>query len=196
MEEQKTQQETQKIIGEGRLSGDKVIVTDSDAVSKLAERGYGFQTTSGLELSLVEAAYLLHRGLLKVKNEKGEEVQFSELVKLAAQGDPDFWLKLNVYADLRNRSFIVRHGVNPREFLLDWKKKNKVHRLLIRIVVEGTKMGFEEFEDMFRRALESDRELVVAVVDKEGVVTYYTVEGGSYEQVSKGTEDSFEVPSE
>jgi tRNA-intron endonuclease len=196
VEEGKIQQELQKISGEGLLAGNTVVITDSEFASKLAERGYGIKVNSKLELSLVEATYLVHRGILKVRNDKGEEIRFSDLVRLAAGQDPDFWLRLNVYADLRNRALIVRHGVHPHEFVIDWKKKNKPRRLLVRILCEGTKVGFPEFEEMFRRALESDRELVVAIVDKEGVVTYYLVEGGSYEQVSKGVEDSFEVSSE
>ncbi|ABL77720.1 tRNA intron endonuclease [Thermofilum pendens] len=189
-------QEVAKISGEGVFDGRIVRVLDKEFAEQLYQRGYGMLSGEILELTLVEAAYLVYREMLKVKDDQGRTLSFPEIVRLASNFDPDFWVKLNVYTDLRNRALPAKPGVNPYEFLVDWKKKGKPRRLLVRILREGTRVSFPEFEDMFRRALESDRELVIAIVDKEGVVTYYTVEGGSYEQVGASVEDNFEVPSE
>ncbi|AKG39245.1 MAG: hypothetical protein ACP5II_05250 [Infirmifilum sp.] len=176
----------------GELRGVDIIVCDREGVTQLYRRGYGFTEGECLKLSLLEAAYLLYRGLLTVKDSSGKELNFEELLRLGGEYDPEFWTRLNVYTDLRNRALVVMPGVHNLEFLLDWKRKTKTKRYLIRVVKEGTRLSFREFEEMFRRALESDRELVMAIVDKEGVISYYIVEGVLREGLPE-FEDSDEV---
>lgn len=163
----------------GLLEEGFVVVDDKSAVDFLHERGYGFLKEGRLYLTMVEAAYMVYRGFMKVRAKSGEALDFFDIVNMGLRDHSDFWTILNVYADLRNRALIVKPGIDPLELLVDWKKKNRVRRMLVRIVKEGTRLGFAVFEDMFRRALESGRELVMAVVDKEGVVSYYLVEGVS-----------------
>jgi len=164
------------VIWKAELRGRKVVVRDSTAIEFLAQRGYGIARGGVLELELVEAAYLLDRGVITVEDE-GKQLSFIDLVKLGAKEDPDFWAKLGVYTDLRNRALVVMPGVTSYELLVDWKRRDSARRFLVRIVKEGVRIGFADLEEMHRRALESDRELVLAIVDKEGVITYYTVEG-------------------
>ncbi|MEZ0346395.1 MAG: hypothetical protein ABWK01_07580 [Infirmifilum sp.] len=170
-------QELPKEVFQGDLKGQDVIVCDEKAVEAFTTRGYGFREWGCVRLTLLEAAYLVYRGFLIVKDDMGGEKNFESLVSMGSSLDPDFWTRLNVYADLRNRALIAQPGVQSQEFLLDWKRKDKAKRYLVRIVREGSRLSFREFEEMFRRALESDRELVVAIVDKEGVISYYIVEG-------------------
>ncbi len=163
-------------VWRAELRGRKVVVKDSAAVEFLAQRGYGIPRGGVLELELVEAAYLASRGMIAVEDE-GRRLSFIDLVELGSREDPDFWVKLNVYTDLRNRALVVMPGVTSYELLVDWKRRDSARRFLVRIVKEGVRISFADLEEMHRRALESDRELVLAIVDKEGVVTYYTVEG-------------------
>jgi len=164
------------LVAKGRLEGSLVIVEDPEAVSFLYEKGYGVMFGGTLRLKLVEAAYLVYRGFLEV-----DGADFWSLVEAGARENPEFWTILNVYSDLRNRALVAKPGVEDEEILVDWKKKERVRRLLVRVVREGIRVGFPLFEELFRRALESGRELVMAVVDKEGVISYYIVEGVSRE---------------
>jgi len=164
------------VVWRAELKGRKVLIGERAAIEFLAQRGYGIIKGGFLELELVEAAYLVNRGMITVENE-GRQLGFIDLVELGSKEDPDFWVKLNVYTDLRNRALVVMPGVTSYELLVDWKRRDSARRFLVRIVKEGVRISFADFEEMHRRALESDRELVLAIVDKEGVVTYYTVEG-------------------
>lgn len=178
------------IVWRAEIIGRKVVVKDNAAIEFLAQRGYGITRGGALELELVEAAYLLNRGMITVED-KGKQLSFKDLVELGAKEDPDFWVKLNVYTDLRNRALVVMPGVTSYELLVDWRRKDSARRFLVRIVKEGVRIGFADLEEMHRRALESDRELVLAIVDKEGVVTYYTVEGVAH-AASISWEEGFE----
>ncbi len=168
-------------LSHGRLSGDHVVVEDSEEIEFLYEKGYGVKVGEKLRLELVEAAYLLYRGFLEVEDDNGNKVGFWDIVKIGSKKNAEFWTILNVYSDLRNRALIAKPGVTDEEILLDWKKRGGVKRFLVRVIREGIRVGFPLFEDLFRRALESGRELVMAVVDKEGVISYYIVEGVSRE---------------
>lgn len=178
-------------VAKAVLVGDTVVVSERSEADFLYQRGYGLMKGGKLYLTLVESAFLVYRGFINVADEEGREVGFREIVDLGSSLDPDFWTVLNVYTDLRNRALVVKPGVERLELLVDWKKKNKTRRMLVRIVKEGSRLGFSVFEDMFRRALESGRELVMAVVDKEGVISYYVVEGVS--RVGPEISSDFEV---
>jgi len=168
--------EKKAIVARGRLRDGYVLVEEGEEAEFLYGKGYGIMLGGALRLKLVEAAYLVYRGFLVV-----EGAGFWDLVRMGAEENPEFWTILNVYSDLRNRALVAKPGVEDEEILVDWKKKERVRRLLVRVVREGIRLGFPLFEDLFRRALESGRELVMAVVDKEGVISYYIVEGVSRE---------------
>lgn len=187
--------EAVKEVFKGVLRDNHVFVCDERAVAFLGERDYGFRDGGCLKLALVEAAYLVYRGFLNVEDGEGKTLSFEDIVRIGSSLEPDFWTVLNVYSDLRNRALNVLVGVDSMELLLNWKKGERVKRYLVRVVKEGSRLGFVKFEEMFRRALESDRELVVAIVDKEGVVSYYLVEGVLREGIPEA-EDSDEVQAE
>jgi len=158
---------------QGTLRDSRVVVPfDPD----LAGRGYGVQSGDSLELSLLEAAYLVDRGDLVVVDESGAEVSFEELVKRGAASDPSFWVKLNVYSDLRNRGLRVQPLEGTPMMLVERKTGEGEKRYALLCLEEGVRIGFKELESFVRRAVESRREPVLAIVDKEGNISYYVVE--------------------
>ncbi|MEM4020199.1 MAG: hypothetical protein QXG57_08245 [Thermofilaceae archaeon] len=158
---------------EGTLKGGRAIVPQS---SGLAEKGYGVVREEGLELTLVEAAYLLDRGELSLADESGRSVSLEELARRAAALDPGFWVKLNVYTDLRSRGLRALPLEGAPVLLVERRSGEGERRYLVLCLEEGVRIGFKELEAFIRRALESKREPVLAIVDKEGNVSYYTVE--------------------
>ncbi len=106
----------------GRLIGIKVLVLDKEASRSLYRRGfYGkpfgirkpkdIDFEAPLELSLIEALYLVEKGLLRVlNNEKGEvtDAQIRALIKKYFRKGNLLYM---VYKDLRERGFIARSGL-------------------------------------------------------------------------------------
>ncbi len=165
-----------KFVGVLR-SDDQVVVRDPEAVGFLTSRGYGIEEGGVVFLSPVETLYLVYRGYMEVVDVDGNAWTFTKLLQRFSRLDKEVWVKLNLYSDLRRRGFIVRRGVGDAiEFFVDRRTKEGMKRYLVRGVKEGERLGFKDLEEMFRRALELSRELVLAVVDKEGNITYYTVE--------------------
>ena len=66
---------------------------------------------SPLELSLLEALYLLEKGRIKVVDVNGLEVSREELLKIARENYSLFDDVYRVYRDLREKGFVVRPGM-------------------------------------------------------------------------------------
>lgn len=146
-------------------------------LAELAGKGYGEREGENLLLNLCEAAYLLDRGDLVIVDNSGEKISFEGVVMIGAKIDPDFWVKLLVYSDLRNRGLQAKviSGSQP-VMIMDKKTKEGEKRYLIICLEEGRRIGFKEVEVFIRRALEARRELITAIVDKEGNISYYKVD--------------------
>jgi len=115
---------------EASLLGDRVFIWDAETARYIHD--FGTLTQEGkLQLSLVEAAYLLKKGIISVKNVSegarakvgvaGEECEnvkeavsarmdFSQFVKHASAVDECFSAKFAVYEDLRERGLIPKTG--------------------------------------------------------------------------------------
>ena len=159
---------------EGVLEGSRVEVKNGE---ELAERGFGVQAGESLWLTLVEAAYLVDKGELRVV-EGGERrnIGFEDLVKRASSMDNSFWQKLVVYTDLRDRGLRAQPLEGTYLILAEKKVREGERRYMVLCLEEGVRIGFRELEGYIRRALESRRELVLAIVDKDGNISYYKVE--------------------
>ena len=130
-EEQKEGERKERATAaEASLLGDRVFLWDAETVRHI--HNFGTLTPEGkLQLSLVEAAYLLKKGVISVKNASegarakvgvaGEECEkvkeavsarmdFSQFVKHASAVDECFSAKFAVYEDLRERGLIPKTG--------------------------------------------------------------------------------------
>ena len=90
-----------------QLKGDRVLA-GKEAVAELYKTGYfGRPKDDGLELSLVEAAYLQSRGKLDIELE-GKLLGFRAFFEQASLRQQNFELKYIVYKDLKERGYYVQ----------------------------------------------------------------------------------------
>lgn len=171
-----------------KLSDSSVKIWDEEAAEDVhSEKYYGKILEDGrLELSPVEAMHLVDRGELEVEKD-GEEVSRDGLHDRFSNIDDEFDHKYKVYADLRERGFIVKsgfkfgahfrvypRGVNPYK---DGPKKQKEHtKWVVHAVPENHTLSFQEMSRAVRLAQNIRAQMLWAVVDSEAGVTYYEVE--------------------
>ncbi len=97
--------------GMATLLEDRVVLWDIEASHRLHEHGfYGKPVGERLQLSLVESAYLLERGLIQLVDRSGEPMDLERLKERACQIESDFDLKFSVYKDLRDHRLVVKTG--------------------------------------------------------------------------------------
>lgn len=170
-------EENEEIVFEGILRNDSfTIINDPEGLKVLSEKGYGLTEGNTILLDPVETLYLVYKGVIKVKNSNGHILTFMELLKKFSKIDEELWVKFIVYSDLRKRGFIIKKGVAPLTLFVDKRGEKGAKRYFVVCLKEGVRVGFSDLEYFFRRAMESDRELVTAIVDKEGNISYYIVE--------------------
>ena len=95
----------------GKLSGDRVLLGPK-AMPELYNQGYfGRPMGQDLELSLVEATYLLDRSRIRVISDSdGQELDFKALFQISSSLEKGFEFRYVVYKDLRERGYIVQPG--------------------------------------------------------------------------------------
>ena len=160
------------------LKEDRIIVDDEKAASRLLQKAFGKKAGNGarLELSLVEGLYLIDRGSITVMD--GEhEVTAKDLIKIAKE--EDFQLKFKVYADLRERGHIVKTGFKFGAHFRVYGKGDSItdhSKYVVHVVPESEVYSFHEVSRIVRLAHGVKKDVLFAVVDDEGDITYYKIE--------------------
>ena len=157
----------------GEISDKKIIVTKSKEVGRLYNKsGIGTPIAGNkLQLGLIDALFLLSEEKIKIF-EKGREVSFGELVKLASRNIPRFEMKYLVFRDLRKRGHAVRLC---KEKGFDFFIEKDERRIVVCNFSERDKMDISKIRDIIEMSDKRGAELWFAIVDEEGDLTYYDV---------------------
>ncbi|MCR4335977.1 MAG: tRNA-intron lyase [archaeon] len=161
------------------LVDDKAVLRDKKLSDQLRQRGFGEQKSQELVLDLFETAYLLEKGTIQVEDVKGNNIDSEELTKYSSKKIKEYYLKSQVFNDLRERGFVVKTGfkfgfdfrVYPRG-----KKPGQAHsQWCINVTAQQDKYNFIELSRMVRLAGNLKTKLLNAVVDSENEINYYEV---------------------
>ncbi|MCJ2555439.1 MAG: tRNA-intron lyase [Candidatus Thermoplasmatota archaeon] len=167
----------------GRLLEGKVLVADEADGSRLYNRGYFGNPLpgGGVELDLVEAAYLSETGKLDVTR-SGRKLGIKNLFRQGTAVLPNFEIRYLVYRDLRQRGYVVKAGVPPLDFRVFPRgagPDKAPTRYWVLALSERSLFDLGELEAHLGRVARVRKELVVAVVDEESDTTYYRVSNAS-----------------
>lgn len=179
-------------VWEGELLENRVIIWSPEAVSLYDESGYGKpqpeESPNRLELDLIEAAYLLEKGKIKVfvkKNGKKKTIDLEEFMKIGSENVNQFHPQLIVYRDLRDRGYLVKTGykfgchfrVYERGVKLKRgpKAPHEHTRWIVQAVSEESAFSLPEMSRAVRLAHNIRANMLWAVVDREGDVTFYSL---------------------
>ncbi len=159
------------------LSGDLVIVKEGNT-AKLYERShYGTITNDGLQLSIIEALYLMEKGKLEVKKDS-DEVSIDDMYEIIRENGS--FANYIVFNDLRNRGYVVKTGFKyGSEFRLYERGKSPGDGhsdFLVKVAKEDSAFMISDLSSYVRVAHGVNKKLLFAVVDEENDITYYNVE--------------------
>lgn len=172
---------SEKSACEGVFSEGKVLFF-KDADSVYDSGFYGKKIDDRLELSLVEALYLLKKGRISVA-EGRKKIGFDELYSRTKENDKRLAERYRVYEDLRDRGLLVRSGfkfgcdfrVYERGVkLIRGPKTQKEHtKWIVFCIPEDYSCSFQELSRAVRLAHNIRARMLWAIVDNEGDITYY-----------------------
>ncbi len=174
-------QKKKKPAAKAIFAGEKVITESSDEAREFYNQSrFGAISESGkVELSLLEAMYLMEKGKLEIRSESGRDITFEAYVKKAKKVEPNFWVRYCVFKDMRNRGYIIKtalkFGADFRVYDRGVKPGEDHARWIVYPVHEGSVFTWYEFAAKNRVAHSTKKKLLMAIVDDEGDVTYYEI---------------------
>lgn len=160
---------------------DKVITENSDDAKELFNQGrYGCLLENGrLQLSLIEASYLLEKKKIDIQKTKNTYFDFDSFIKKAKKLEPNFWIRYCVFKDIRNRGYILKtalkFGADFRVYDRGIKPGEDHAKWVVYPVYEGSTLTWHEFAAKNRVAHSTRKRLLIAVVDDENDVSYWEV---------------------
>ncbi len=168
---------------EAELLVNKIVV--SEGYEELAEKAYGKVTGSNLELSFVEALYLIENGRILLRKD-GREIGFNSLLRKGLKLDERLHERFIVYEDLRERGLTVKTGF---KFGCDFRvykrgvsgvrkgprKAGEHTRWIVSVVPEDYTCSFHDLSRAVRLSHSIRARMLWAIVDSENNVTYYEV---------------------
>lgn len=145
---------------------------------KLYKQGYGEIIGNELEIHPLEATYLVWSQRMEVFDERGRSLDLRSLLSMILP-DPSNFLKYIVYSDLRRRNRVVVYE-RATEFLRLYPKGALIGeasaKQLVLPLSEDQPIPHSYLLDSLEKVVRLRKELVLAVVDDEMNVTYYTAE--------------------
>ena len=180
-EEASEEKKTKKTVVKGILAETRVITESSDEARELYNQSrFGTLAENGkVELSLLEALYLMEKGRLEMRSESGRPVSFEAYLRKSRKVEPNFWIRYCVFKDIRNRGYIIKtalkFGADFRVYDRGVKPGEDHARWIVFPVHEASVFTWHEFSAKNRVAHSTKKRLLMGVVDDEGDVTYWEI---------------------
>lgn len=158
---------------------ERVLTESSDSARELYNQSrYGSLLEDGrVQLSLIEALYLLEKKKINVCDSRNKEIGFEALLKKSQKVEPNFWVRYCVYRDIRNRGYIIKtalkFGADFRIYDRGVKPGEDHARWVVFPVHEGSSLTWYEFSSKNRVAHSTKKRLLIGCVDDEGDCTYW-----------------------
>ncbi len=163
------------------FSNERVLTESSDNARELYNQSrYGNLLEDGrVQLSLIEALYLIDKKKLIAYDSKNKAIDFEKFLKKSQKVEPNFWVRYFVYRDIRNRGYIIKtalkFGADFRIYDRGVKPGEDHARWVVFPVHEGSNFTWYEFSAKNRVAHSTKKRLLIGCVDDEGDVTYWEV---------------------
>ncbi|HRZ85939.1 MAG TPA: tRNA-intron lyase [Candidatus Paceibacterota bacterium] len=160
------------------FSGESIVSSSKEARDLYSQSVFGEYINEKIHYSLVEALYLVDKGKISVYS-KSKKLNFNELIERCNKIDNKILFKFLVYKDLRNRGYLLKTAL---KFGADFRvydkgiRPGKDHsKWLLYCVNESSEMTWHDFSAKNRVAHSTNKNLLIAVVDSEGGITYYEI---------------------
>ncbi len=159
--------------GTGLLTEDRVLLFDEKLGRQLMEKEFfGKPFSEGLQVSFVEAIYLLEKNILKIREiTTGEKLSLKGLKDAAKHVQPDIESRFRVYRDLKERGLIVKTGFKFGAHFRAYEKDPQLHHAeyLVDVVKKDFTDTWSAISRGIRLAHSVKKLMVFALLDNRGI---------------------------
>jgi len=149
----------------GYILNDRIVIFDKNKSKALFEKEFfGKPFGEGIQLSFIEALYLLDNKILEIHNIDREKITKSKLQKILIEKNQDFNLKNKAFTDLKNRGLIVKTGFKfGAHFRAYSNSPDKTHaEYLVHVVNKDFNSIWSEISRAVRLAHSVNKEIIFA----------------------------------
>ena len=155
----------------------RVISTNSAEAHTLYKKScFGELIGEKFQYSFPETLFLIEKGKIDVFV-KEKKITKKELLKKLQRFDKKIQVKYPVFKDLRERGYIVKtalkFGAEFRVYEKGARPGKKHAKWIVFTDYESGKLTWHEFSAKSRVAHATRKNLLLAIVDEEGDITYY-----------------------
>jgi tRNA-intron endonuclease len=154
------------------LLKNRLILFDKKLADQLLQKEFfGKPFGEVLQLSFVEALYLLERSVLEIQTNDGKVLSEKKCITLMKKLQPDIEQRLMVFKDLKQRGLLVKTGFKfGAHFRAYTKQPDKTHaEYLIHVVEKGFTSIWAEISRAVRLAHSVNKEFVFARIDNQTI---------------------------
>ena len=163
---------------QAHIIGDIISSNTSEAHTLYKKSCFGEPIREKIQYSLSEALFLVEKGKMEIIL-RTKKVQLKELIKKFQKIDKRIQIKYPVFKDLRERGYIVKtalkFGADFRVYDKGTKPGKKHAKWIVFTDHESNRITWPEFSAKNRVAHSTRKSLLLAIVDEEGSISYYTV---------------------
>ena len=160
------------------LIGEIISTNSSDAYSLFQKSSFGEQKNNKIVYSPSEALFLAEKGKLEIVSGK-KTLSHDELFTRLKRIDKKIQIKYPVFKDLREKGYVVKtalkFGAEFRVYDKGSKAGEKHSKWIVFTDYESKTFNWQEFSSKNRVAHSTKKNLLLAIVDEEGDITYYEV---------------------
>jgi len=154
--------------GTAVLLQNRLIVFDKKLSTQLLQKEFfGKPFGETLQLSFVEALYLLEKDVLEIQTTDGNTLSLEKCVHLMQKQQPDILQRLRVFQDLKQRGLLVKTGFKfGAHFRAYSTHPESTHaEYLIHVVEKGFRSIWAEISRAVRLAHSVNKEFIFACID-------------------------------
>ena len=160
------------------IIGENISSNSVEAFSLYKKSHFGEPIGEKIQYSLSEALFLTEKGKIDVFYRR-KKISLKELMKKVQRADKRIHIKYPVFKDLRERGYIVKtalkFGADFRVYEKGAKPGKKHAKWIVFADHESKRLTWHEFSAKNRVAHSTKKNLLLAIVDEEGAVSYYEV---------------------
>ena len=163
---------------QANLLGEIISSNASEAHNLYKKSCFGEPSGDKIQYSFSEAIFLVEKEKLEVYS-KNKKLSGRELITKIQNHDKRIQIKYSVFKDLREKGYVVKTALKfGADFRIYSKgsKPGKTHaKWIVFVDHESKKLTWHEFSAKNRVAHSTKKNLLLAIVDEEGDISYYEV---------------------
>ncbi len=157
----------------------RIISTNSaEAYSLYKKSCFGEPVGEKIQYSFSEALFLVEKGKIDIFI-KDKKIIKKELLKKLQRLDKKIQIKYPVFKDLRERGYVIKtalkFGAEFRVYEKGARPGKKHAKWIVFTDYESGKLTWHEFSAKNRVAHSTKKNLLLAIVDEEGDISYYEI---------------------